>query len=142
MEIVHVTDVHQLAPEDGKFCEATKAWFKIVPLSDSPTDDSEMQALFDDIRGFYAVERVPAVFRWMARDRGFLQSYWEATRETFSDLRPGIDGSSRGGPALQHRDEDCRHARPSAGLPGTAGRTVHRRQAARVPVPDAGWAHS
>jgi hypothetical protein len=29
MEIVHVTDVHELAPEDQKFCEATKAWFKI-----------------------------------------------------------------------------------------------------------------
>ena len=29
MEIVHVTDVHQLAPEDRKFCEATKAWFKV-----------------------------------------------------------------------------------------------------------------
>jgi len=25
MEIVHVTDVRQLAPEDRKFCEATKA---------------------------------------------------------------------------------------------------------------------
>ena len=29
MEIVHVTDVQELAPEDQKFCEATKAWFKI-----------------------------------------------------------------------------------------------------------------
>ncbi len=29
MEIVHVTDVHELAPEDRKFCEATKAWFKV-----------------------------------------------------------------------------------------------------------------
>jgi len=29
MEIVHITDPHELAPEDQKFCEATKAWFKI-----------------------------------------------------------------------------------------------------------------
>ncbi len=29
MEIVHVTDVHHLAPEDQKFCEATKTWFKV-----------------------------------------------------------------------------------------------------------------
>jgi len=29
MEIVHVSDVHELAPEDQRFCEATKAWFKI-----------------------------------------------------------------------------------------------------------------
>ena len=29
MAIVHVSYVHQLAPEDRKFCEATKAWFKV-----------------------------------------------------------------------------------------------------------------
>ena len=57
----------------------------LVPVSDPPADDSEIQVLFHDIRSFYAVEHVPAVFRWMARDRGFLQSYWEATREAFMD---------------------------------------------------------
>jgi len=29
MEIVPVTEVSALAPEDQKFCEATKAWFRI-----------------------------------------------------------------------------------------------------------------
>ena len=29
MEIVHVTDAHELTPDDQRFCEATKAWFKI-----------------------------------------------------------------------------------------------------------------
>ncbi len=29
MEIVHISDPHELASEDQKFCEATKAWFKI-----------------------------------------------------------------------------------------------------------------
>ena len=29
MEIVHVSDVHELTPEDQKFCEATKAWLGI-----------------------------------------------------------------------------------------------------------------
>ncbi len=57
----------------------------LVPLSDPSADDSDLKSLFDDIRDFYAVEHVPAVFRWMARDRGFLQSYWEATRAAFSD---------------------------------------------------------
>jgi len=57
----------------------------LVPLPDPPADDGDLKGLFDDIRGFYAVEEVPAVFRWMARDRGFLQSYWEATREAFTD---------------------------------------------------------
>ncbi len=29
MEIVKITDTTELAPEDQKFCDATKAWFKI-----------------------------------------------------------------------------------------------------------------
>jgi len=64
---------------------STSSRHPVAPPLDPPADDREMQALFDDIRGFYAVEHVPAVFRWMARDRGFLQSYWEATREAFTD---------------------------------------------------------
>ena len=56
-----------------------------VPLSDPQADDNDLKPLFDDIRSFYVVEHVPAVFRWMARGRGFLQSYWEATRAAFTD---------------------------------------------------------
>lgn len=29
----------------------------------------------------------PAIFRYLARDPGFLQSYWTATREAFSDRK-------------------------------------------------------
>ena len=29
METVRITEAGELAPEDQKFCEATKAWFKI-----------------------------------------------------------------------------------------------------------------
>lgn len=29
MEIVRLREPHELEPEDQKFCEATKAWFKI-----------------------------------------------------------------------------------------------------------------
>ena len=29
MEIVRVTEAHELTLEDQRFCEATKAWFKI-----------------------------------------------------------------------------------------------------------------
>jgi hypothetical protein len=29
VEIVRVTETQELQPEDQKFCEATKAWFKI-----------------------------------------------------------------------------------------------------------------
>lgn len=56
----------------------------IVPPPDASEADAELKAVFDEIRSFYEVERVPAVFRWMARDPGFLQSYWQATREAFT----------------------------------------------------------
>jgi hypothetical protein len=29
VEIVHISEPHELAAEDQRFCEATKAWFKI-----------------------------------------------------------------------------------------------------------------
>jgi AhpD family alkylhydroperoxidase len=47
----------------------------------------EVKAAFDDIQAFYAMDRVPAVFRWMARDAIFLQGYWGAVREAFADRR-------------------------------------------------------
>ena len=40
----------------------------IVPLPEPAADDGDLKVVFDDIRSFYAVEHVPAVFRWMARD--------------------------------------------------------------------------
>jgi len=45
----------------------------------------EVKAVFDEIAGFYALDRAPAVFRWMARDAGYLASYWAATRAAFTD---------------------------------------------------------
>ena len=47
----------------------------------------EVKTVFDEIMAFYALDRPPAVFRWMARDRGFLQGYWNATREAFTDRK-------------------------------------------------------
>ena len=43
--------------------------------------------VFDEIRTFYAMDYVPAVYRWMARDAGFLQGYWTAVREAFTDRK-------------------------------------------------------
>jgi AhpD family alkylhydroperoxidase len=57
----------------------------VVPLdAEIP---AEVQGVLDEIAAFYAMERAPAVFRWMARDPGFLQGYWGATREAFVDRK-------------------------------------------------------
>ena len=58
-----------------------------VPLPDPADAAPEVKAVFDEIMAFYAMDHPPAVFRWMARDAGFLQSYWAATREAFADRR-------------------------------------------------------
>jgi AhpD family alkylhydroperoxidase len=58
----------------------------ILPLPDR-AETPELKAVFDEIVGFYALERAPAVFRWMARDPGFLHSYWAATRTAFLDRK-------------------------------------------------------
>ena len=57
----------------------------VLPLPDPAAAPAEVKAVFDEIVAFYALDRPPAVFRWMARDPGFLQSYWAATREAFTD---------------------------------------------------------
>lgn len=56
----------------------------LVPLPDGEVA-VEAKAALDEVAAFYAMDRPPAVFRWMARDTGFLQGYWGATREAFQD---------------------------------------------------------
>ena len=57
----------------------------VLPLLDLAEAPPEVKVVFDEITGFYALDHPPPVFRWMARDVGFLQSYWAATRQAFSD---------------------------------------------------------
>ena len=57
----------------------------LVPLAAAEHTPPEVEAVFKEIQAFYAVDRVPAVFRWMARDAIFLQGYWGAVREAFTD---------------------------------------------------------
>ena len=59
----------------------------IVTLPGAEDASPDVKAVFDDIRLFYAMDRVPAVFCWMARDPIFLQGYWGAVREAFGDRK-------------------------------------------------------
>jgi alkylhydroperoxidase family enzyme len=56
----------------------------LLPLPDAP---EEAKAVFAEVMAFYGMDRPPAVFRWMARDVGFLRHYWAATRAAFIDRR-------------------------------------------------------
>ena len=57
----------------------------VLPLPDLAQAPPEVRTVFNEIAAFYALDRPPAVFQWMARDVGFVQSYWAATRQAFTD---------------------------------------------------------
>jgi len=48
---------------------------------------AEAEAVFAEIRAFYGVAEVPAVFRRVAADPGYLADLWGATRRAFDDKR-------------------------------------------------------
>jgi AhpD family alkylhydroperoxidase len=58
-----------------------------VALPSAAEASPEVKAVFDEIAVFYAMECVPAVFRWMARDPIYLLGYWGAVREAFADRK-------------------------------------------------------
>jgi AhpD family alkylhydroperoxidase len=58
-----------------------------LPLIEAGTAGPEVKGVFDEIMNFYAMDQVPAVYRWMARDPGFLQGYWTAVKAAFSDRK-------------------------------------------------------
>ncbi len=59
----------------------------VVELPSTEEAPPEVKIVFDEIQTFYAMDRVPGVFRWMARDAIFLQGYWGAVREAFTDRK-------------------------------------------------------
>ena len=56
-----------------------------APLIDAATAPADVKQIFDDLGSFYAMDEPPVVFRYMARDPVYLQSYWTATRAAFVD---------------------------------------------------------
>jgi hypothetical protein len=51
------------------------------------TASAEVRAVFDDVRAFYGGGDVPAPFRLVAHDPGYLADVWAATRHAFTDNR-------------------------------------------------------
>ena len=54
------------------------------------TASAEVRAVFDEIRAFFGgAAEVPAPFRLIAHDPGYLADVWEATRHAFADNELG-----------------------------------------------------
>lgn len=58
-----------------------------IAISDDGTAEPEVKAVLDEIQAFYAMPSAPAIFRFLARDPGFLKSYWTATQAAFRDRK-------------------------------------------------------
>jgi hypothetical protein len=59
----------------------------IFPPAPEASDDPGVQALYAEIRAFYARADVPAVFRVAARDPAYAADLWAAVRRAFADNR-------------------------------------------------------
>ena len=46
---------------------------------------NELKDIYSDIMAFYQTEQIPAVFKTLAHDEGYLKDYWGAVRFVFSD---------------------------------------------------------
>ncbi len=96
----------------------------ILALPDLAACPPELQPVFADIARFYAMDRPPAVFRWMARDPAFLQAYWLATREAFADR------------ALDRRMKETLALAASLTARSDYGVDLHLREARRLGLSD------
>jgi hypothetical protein len=56
----------------------------LKPVADEGASP-EVEALFADIRAFYACREVPAPFTFMAHDPGYAAEVWAAVKHAFSD---------------------------------------------------------
>jgi alkylhydroperoxidase/carboxymuconolactone decarboxylase family protein YurZ len=57
----------------------------LLVSGDEPGAGDAVKALFAEIREFYAAGEVPAPFRMLARDAGYLGDLWAAVRRAFAD---------------------------------------------------------
>ena len=66
---------------------ATSSRNALLTVPSTEEASPEVKTVFNEIQAFYVMDKVPAVFRWMARDPIFLQGYWGALREAFTDRK-------------------------------------------------------
>jgi AhpD family alkylhydroperoxidase len=98
-----------------------------LPLVSMPDEVSdEARIVLEQIAAFYAMERAPAVFCWMARDRVFLEGYWRATREAFVDRK------------LDRRTKEILALAASMSGKSEYGVDLHLREARRLGLSDQG----
>mgnify|MGYP001222333061 CR=1 FL=1 len=57
----------------------------LVKLVEVEEASDQLKEIYTDIMAFYQSEHVPAIFRALAHDEGYLRDYWGAVRFIFQD---------------------------------------------------------
>ena len=99
----------------------------LVAVPSSEEASPELKAVFYEIQTFYAMDRVPAVFRWMARDPIFFQGYWGAVRAAFTDA------------SLDRLTKEVLAVAASMTAKSDYGVDLHLREARRLGLTDRGF---
>jgi AhpD family alkylhydroperoxidase len=99
----------------------------LVAVPNADEASPELKAVFEEIQTFYAMEGVPAVFRWMARDAIFLQGYWGAVRAAFTDA------------SLDRLTKEILALTASMTAKSDYGVNLHLREARRLGLTDQGF---
>ena len=97
----------------------------IEPVDENSAPENT-KSVFAEIREFYGGTEVPLVFRVMARDRIYLNSFWKALRRAFSDNR------------LSRRVKEALGFAVSLTTRSAFGTAFHLAQLRRCDVTDAG----
>ena len=97
-----------------------------IAIVDDGTAEPEVRAILNEIKAFYAMPSAPAIFRFLARDPGFLQSYWAATREAFRDRK------------LDRLTKEILALAASITAKSDYGVDLHLREARRLGLPEQG----
>ncbi len=69
-------------PLDFSDTPARKPLVKPIELDEA---SDQLKDIYSDIMAFYQTEHVPAIFKALAHDEGYLKDYWGAVRFVFSD---------------------------------------------------------
>jgi alkylhydroperoxidase/carboxymuconolactone decarboxylase family protein YurZ len=98
----------------------------LLPLADPDAAPPEVTALFDEARGFYAMERPPSVWQALALDPAFARELWPAVKATFEPGR------------LDRLTKEVLAFAASVTAKSDYGTDFHLREVRRLGLPDAG----
>ena len=71
-------------PLDFSDSPARQPLVKLVEFEEAP---DRVKEVYSEIMAFYETEHVPAIFKLLAHDDGYLKDYWGAVRFVFRDSR-------------------------------------------------------